>query len=291
MARVREPYHHQTVSGDCVILWIEVPIGLPRSPPQRAQNSRALGDPGSARDKKTKCYNPCVLQRGLILTFLLAGAAHAQQAPSPAQTPADQQASQPQVKINVMNVCTPGKDDQELINRALAVLPAKPEFTADFEISRGHTILKTSPDANFVRLRRDYVAESPLMTAQYSISTDASNTIETLVLRMRDPKELYEIIMEDRVSAGAAAPATVVSADTPPSRVRIERLGKNAAGVTRCQEIDQSAYEPVFRRAAEIMAQYRAAMGLRTTFRSDIAWLNGKSGASGPPKKQSAKKR
>lgn len=246
-----------------------------------------IGLPRFARDKKTKCYNPSVLQRVLIIAFLLAGAAYAQQAtPSPAQTPAE-----PQVKINVMNVCTPPKEDQELLNRALAVVPAKPSFTADFEISRGHIMLKTSPDANFVRLRRDYVAESPLMTAQYSISTDVKDTVETLVLRMRDPKDFMEIVLEDRVSASAAAPATVVSADTPPSRVRIERLGKNAAGLTRCQEIDQSAYEPVFGRAAEIMAQYRAAMGLRTTFRSDIAWLSAKPGNSAPPKKQSAKKK
>jgi hypothetical protein len=234
-------------------------------------------------------YNPCVLQRALIIAFLLAGAAWAQQEapPSPAQTPAE-----PQVKINVMNVCTPAKEDQELINHALAAVPAKPSFTADFEVSRGHTTLKKAPDANFVRVRRDYAADSPLMTAQYSMSADSKDTVELLVLRMRDPKEFLEIVLEDRVSAGAAAPSSVLAADTPPSRVRIERLGKNAAGLTRCQEIDQSAYEPAFRRASEIMAQYRAAMGLRTAFHSDIAWLNtGPGSGATPRKKQSAKKK
>jgi hypothetical protein len=239
-------------------------------------------------------YNPSVLPRALIVAVLLAGALHAQQAaPSPAQTPAEQQGSQPQVKINVMNVCTPGKEDQELIDHALAQVPGKPAFTGDFEISRGHVTLKKAPDANFVRLRRDYGPDSPLMTAQYSMSADAKETVELLVLRTRDPKEFLEIVLEDRVSAGAAAPATVLSTDTPPSRVRIERLGKNAAGLTRCQEVDQSVYEPAFHRAAEIMAQYRAAMGLRSTFRSDIAWLNGtpKPGSAEPPKKQSVKKK
>ncbi|HET9839100.1 MAG TPA: hypothetical protein VFR84_12750, partial [Candidatus Angelobacter sp.] len=95
--------------------------------------------------------------------------------------------------------------------------------------------------------------------------------------------------IEDRVSSASATPAAVLSVDTPVSRVRIERLGKNAAGLTRCQEIDQSAYDPVFLRASEIMAQYRAAMGLRTVFRSDIAWLNAPPGAAAR-KKQSAKK-
>lgn len=215
----------------------------------------------------------------------------AQQAPSPVQIAPEQQGNQPQVKINVMNVCTPGKEDQDLINHALAVVPSKPSFSGDFEISRGHTTLRKAPDANFVRLRRDYAPESPLMTAQYSISADSNDTVELLVLRMRDPKEFLEIVLEDRVSATAAAPAAVLSTDTPISRVRIERLGKNAAGLTRCQETDQSAYEPVFRRASEIMAQYRAALGLRTTFRSDIDWLNSRPGSTGPRKKQAAKKR
>lgn len=198
--------------------------------------------------------------------------------------------NKPQVKINYMNVCTPGKDDQDVINSALAAIPAKPAFTADFEIARGHTTMKDAPDSKFVRLRRDFAADSPLMTAQYSISTDSTNTIELLVLRARDPKEFHEIAIEDRVSAGAATPVTVLSVNTPASRVRIERLGKSSAGLTRCQETDQSAYEPVFQRASEIMAEYRAALGLRTTFKSDIAWLNAAPGAGAAHKKQNAKR-
>jgi hypothetical protein len=222
-------------------------------------------------------YNPTVFRRTLTFAILLAGAACAAQQEPPAQqqpSPAPQQPEgKPQVKINYMNVCTPGKEDQEVINGALAAIPAKPAFSPDFEIARGHTTMKDAPDSKFVRLRRDFAPESPLMTAQFSMSTDPTNTVEILVLRMRDPKEFHEIAIEDRVSAGAAAPAAVLSVDTPASRVRIERLGKSSAGLSRCQETDQSAYDPVFRRASEILAQYRAAMGLRTMFRSDIAWL------------------
>jgi hypothetical protein len=231
-----------------------------------------------------------VLKHALTIAILLAGTAYAQQQEQQQPSPAAQPGNKPQVKINVINVCAPGKDDQDVINAALAAVPVKPAFSADFEISRGHTTLQDAPDAKFVRLRRDFVAESPLMTAQYSISTDSRNTTELLVLRMRDPKEFHEIAIEDRVSAGAATPMTVLSADTPASRVRIERLGKSSAGLTRCQEIDQGAYEPVFRRASEIMAQYRAALGLRTAFRSDIAWLNAAPGSGAAQKKQSAKK-
>jgi hypothetical protein len=212
-----------------------------------------------------------VLKHALILVFLLAAASAAQQEQAPAPP---QSEGKPQVKVNYLNVCTPGADEQAIIKGALATVLPKPAFSADFEISRGRTSLKDAPDAKYVRLRRDFAPESPLLTAQYSISTDTTNTIEILVLRARDPKEFLEVVMENRVSAGAAAPLTVLRVDTPTSRVRIERLNKSSAVLTRCAEVDQTAYEPVFRQASEIMAQYRSALGLRTAFRSDFAWLN-----------------
>ena len=232
-----------------------------------------------------------VLRYTIAIAILLAGAAQGQQqAPSPEPSP-QAPSGKPQVKFNYMNVCTPGKEDQQVINGALAAIPARPAFSADFEISRGHTTMKDAPDSKFVRLRRDFAAESPLMTAQYSMSADSAHTIEILVLRMRDPKEFHEIVIEDRFSTGAAAPEAVLSVDTPASRVRIERLGQSSAGLTRCQESDQSAYDGIFRRASEIMAQYRTAMGLRTAFRSDIGWLSaGPKTARGVHKKQAAKK-
>src|SRR5207245_2957365 len=112
-------------------------------------------------------------------------------------------------------------------------------------------------EAKYVRLRREFPANSPLLTAQYSLSTDSTNTIEILVLHARDPKDFLEVVMENRVSAGAAAPLAVLKVDTPTSRVRIERLNKSSAVLSRCQDVDQSAYEPVFRQASDIMAQYR----------------------------------
>ena len=220
-----------------------------------------------------------MLKPFLPLLTLLAVCA-AQQQPSP--TPAAE--NKPQVKVNYLNVCTPGTEEQAILKGALSAVQAKPAFSSDFEISRGRTTLKDAPDARYVRLRRDFVPESPLLTAQYSMSTDSTNTIEILVLRPRDPKEFLEVVMENRVSAGAAAPVAVLQSDTPTSRVRIERLNKSSAVLTRCQEVDQSSYEPVFRQASDIMAQYRAALGLRNAFRSDIAWLN-PAPKSAPPKK------
>ncbi len=213
-----------------------------------------------------------MLRHALTIAFLLAGAAWAQQPQPPAQQ--QQPEGKPQVKVNYLNVCTPGAEEQAIINGALAAVQAKPAFSADFEISRGRTTMKDAPDAKYVRVRRDFAPESQLLTAQYSMSTDSTNTIEILVLRARDPKDFLEVVMENRVTAGAAAPLAVLQVDTPTSRVRIERLNKGSAVLTRCPDVDQSAYEPVFHHASDIMAQYRAALGLRNAFRSDIAWLN-----------------
>src|SRR6476646_523998 len=239
-----------------------------------------------------------VLKQALTILFLLAAAMaqdQAQQPPTPtpgAQPTAPSPDGKPQVKVNYLNVCTPGKDEEAVIKGALAAVQPKPAFSADFELSRGRTSLKDAPDAKYVRLRRDFAAESPLLTAQYSMSTDATNTVEILVLRPRDSKDFLQVAMEDRVSANAAKPLSLLQVDTPISRVRVERLNKSSAVLSRCEEVDQSSYEAVFHQASEIMAQYRAALGLRTAFRSDIAWLNpaARAAAPGPKRKPAAGK-
>jgi hypothetical protein len=234
-----------------------------------------------------------VLKHALTILVLLAtAAAQDQQKPPAAQPTAPSPEGKTQVKVNYLNVCTPGADEESIIKGALAAVQPKPAFSADFEVSRGRTSLKDAPDAKYVRLRRDFAPESPLLTAQYSMSTDATNAIEILVLRPRDPKDFLQVVMEDRVSADAAKPLSLLQVDTPTSRVRIERFNKSSAVLTRCPEVDQSAYEPIFRQASDIMAHYREALGLRTAFRTDIAWLNhaSKPAAQGSKRKPAAGK-
>jgi hypothetical protein len=228
-----------------------------------------------------------VLKHALTILVLLAtAAAQDQQKPPAAQPTAPSPEGKTQVKVNYLNVCTPGADEESIIKGALAAVQPKPAFSADFEVSRGRTSLKDAPDAKYVRLRRDFAPESPLLTAQYSMSTDATNAIEILVLRPRDPKDFLQVVMEDRVSADAAKPLSLLQVDTPTSRVRIERFNKSSAVLTRCPEVDQSAYEPIFRQASDIMAHYREALGLRTAFRTDIAWLNPASKPAAPGSKR-----
>ncbi len=214
-----------------------------------------------------------------FLLFLVAGSAAGQQA-------AQEQPPQPQVHLNVVNVCSPSADEQAALKSAMAKVTAKPAFAQDFEISRGRASMKDAPASKFVRLRRDFAPESPFLTAQYSMSIDEKVTIETLVLRLRDPREFHELSIEDRVSPTAASPGTVLDSDTPAARIRLERLGKNSVVLARCPAGDQSAYEPLFKQASEIMASYRVALGLRNTFRSDIAWLDPGKNAGGAHSKQ-----
>lgn len=213
---------------------------------------------------------PPVQKSALILTLFLAGVAAGQQAHKPAEPQAT-----PPVKINVLNVCAPSAEDQAQLRNAFGKAAARPGFGRDFEISRGLVTLEDSTESKFVRLRRDLVPQSPLMTVQYSISADPANTIETLVLRMRDPKEFHELSLEDRVSTGAAPPEAVLSVDTPVTRIRVERFGKASIVLARCQGADQSAYEPLFRQASEIMSQYRKELALRGVLKLDINWLGG----------------
>lgn len=223
-------------------------------------------------------YNRPVLKPAIAAAILFAGRVAAQQAPKP-------QPAEPQVKLNYLNVCTPSADEQAQMKAALAKLQVKPAFSRDFEISRGQATLQDAPDARFVRFRRDMAAESPLLTAQYSMSSDSQSIVETIVLRLRDPREFHEVSLEDRVSAGAMAPSALLTVDTPVSRIRIERLGKSSLVLARCQDSDQSGYEAIFRQGAEIMAQYRKAMELGSVIRSDVAWLSnaGKTSNSGRP--------
>jgi hypothetical protein len=207
-----------------------------------------------------------VLRDAVLTTLILAAFSPAQQESKPQQP-----SGQPPVKLNYINACSPSAEDQAQIKSAFAKVQARPAFSRDFEITRGRTVVKDA-DAKYVRLRRDMATESPLLAAQYSISADATSTVETLVLRSREEKEFHELALEDSASAGAASPAAMLKVNTPVSHVRVERIGKPSIVLSRCQETDQRAFEPLFRQATDIMAQYRKALGLGT-IRSDIAWM------------------
>jgi hypothetical protein len=218
---------------------------------------------------------------GLLLTL----PAVSQQAPEPS--------NQPQVKVNLLNVCTPSAEEQKEIAAALARIPKQPLFAPDFEISHGLSTLADAPNflqpgsahtsdepsvARYVRIRHEFSVQALFASVQYSFSNDGQNMVETLVLHAREPKDLIQVSMEDSASAISSA-ENMVAANTPASRIRLERFGKSSIALARCMGSengpppDQSAYEPLFRGASEVLANYRGLLGVRRTVPAELAQI------------------
>jgi hypothetical protein len=205
-----------------------------------------------------------------------------------------QQSPQPQVKLNVLNVCAPSAEDQQQISSALQRIPLMASFTQDFEIDRGRSLLDQGADllklgqlgqnaqmasdpgtSDWVRVRREFPAPGQFATVQYSFSKDPKSLVETLVFRVRDPKDLLQVAIEDSTSA-VATPANMLATDTPATRIKLERFGKPSIVLARCQgkegePPDQSAYEPLFRTASAIAANYRDLLNVRHTVPEELA--------------------
>jgi hypothetical protein len=203
-----------------------------------------------------------------------------------------QQPSQPQVKVNVLNVCSPSPEEQQEIASALARIPKQPLFSPDFEIDRGRSTLEERPDflkvgasaqfssdsgtADWVRIRREFSVQAVFSTVQYSFSHDPKNMVETLVFRVRDPKDLMQVAIEDNASS-VTTPASMLSTSTPASRIKLERFGKSSVVLARCPGTegnpppDQSAYEPLFQSATAIVTNYRNLLAARNTVPAELA--------------------
>lgn len=168
---------------------------------------------------------------------------------------------QPQVRVNILNVCTPSADEQQEIRKALASVPS-PKFAADFEVTRGQASVPDAPLASYVRIRHDFVASVPFVAAQYSLSVDPKSMVEDLVFRSREAKDVIQIQLEDTVT-GARDPKSVLMSDTPVNHIKLERFGKSSVALARCEGVNQAAYEPLFQQASEVMMRYRAALSIK----------------------------
>ncbi len=194
------------------------------------------------------------LRCGVLLSGVLAGVAWAQELPS---APSASGGGQPKIQVNFLNTCRPAQGDLEAMGRALAQVKERPRFAADFEISRGVTTLteaearaagapegSAAEPSSWVRIRKEFPEKAVLTDAQYSLSVEGNSASEALALHLRDSREVLQILISDTVAGSAAQ---VVSAATPPDRIRIERFGKASIVLARCGGVDQSAYEPLFR--------------------------------------------
>jgi hypothetical protein len=228
--------------------------------------------------------------------FILIAATTLATLPALSQQAPETPSNQPQVKVNMLNVCTPSAEEQKEIAAALARIPKQPLFGPDFEISHGTSTLSESANflqpktnnteasddepsvARYVRVRREFAVQALFASVQYSFSDDGQNMIETLVLHVRDPKDLIQVSVEDTASA-ISSPEKMVAANTPASRIRLERFGKSSIALARCNASenapapDQSAYDPLFRSASEVLANYRNLLGVRHTIPAELAQI------------------
>jgi len=238
------------------------------------------------------------VRTGLVWTSLIAlTSAPPVTAQEPANPPAANQASaQPQVKVNMLNVCSPSADEQKEIAAALARVPKQPLFGDDFEVTRGRSTLTDMPNflkageaghvagkpsvASSVRIRREFSVQALFSSVQYSFSNDGQNMVETLVLHVRDPKDLIQVSLEDSATSVTSADA-MLTANSPASRVRLERFGKSSIALARCAAAeggpapDQSAYEPLFRGASDVLANYRRLLGVSIIVPEELVKISG----------------
>jgi hypothetical protein len=225
----------------------------------------------------------------LALLPVLAAGSLGQQSPS--------KPAQPQVKVNMLNVCSPSADDQKEIATALSKVPKQPLFAADYEVDRGRSTLEASPDflkagahaqmsssdqgmANWVRIRREFSFQAMFSTVQYSFSRDPRSMTETLVFRVREPKDLLQVSIED-TAAAVTTPESMLGTNTPAGHIKLERFGKSSIVLARCTASegnpapDQSAYEPLFQSASAVVSNYRRLLGAPQLVPEELARLEG----------------
>ncbi len=238
---------------------------------------------------------PRILVPTLLSALLALAVAQGNAAQEP---PINPPSSQPQVKVNMLNVCSPSAAEQKEIAAALERIPKEPLFGADFEVSRGRSTLSDMPNllqpgssthfadetsvASYVRIRREFSVQALFSSVQYSFSNDGQNMVETLVLHVRDPKDLIQVSLEDSASSVTSSEA-MLGSNTPASRVRLERFGKSSVALARCLAAeggaapDQSVYEPLFRRASDVLANYRELLSVKKIVPEELASITAES--------------
>jgi hypothetical protein len=215
------------------------------------------------------------------------------------------------VKVNILNVCTPAKDEQQEIASALGRVPKQPLFSPDFEVDRGRSTFDDKPGylqaglashvssdsalATWVRIRREFSVQALFSTVQYSFSLDSKDMVETLVFHVRDPKDLLEVSIEDTASA-VTSPVAMLSTSTPANRIKLERFGKSSVALARCPATergpapDQSAYEPLFQSASAIVENYRNLLGARHMVPDELSRMGAAVASKSSASKPAAKK-
>jgi hypothetical protein len=203
----------------------------------------------------------------MLLFLLLAAGALAQESP--------------QVKVNYLNACRPSDADRKELDQALQTFSSVPHFSAEFDITRGaqqaeHGLVR------YLRVRREFASSAAVSSMQYSVSTDAKGTTETLILKPRDSKQIVQLMVEHSVPSGE--PSALLDESTSADRIRLERYGTSAIVLARCADADQSAFASEFSTASSELQHYKSALQASTPLRSDLKWLDGSGAHALPPR-------
>jgi len=158
-----------------------------------------------------------------------------------------------QVKVHVLNPCTPSPQEQKEIAVPLPKVPKRPIFTPDFEVARGRSTL----DHDAIRSGGNTRMSREPATAS-------------------DPTHLAQLSVADNAAAVTGAAAMLGSAIAV-TRIRLERLGKRSVVLARCMASesnpppDKSAYEPLSRDGSSLMDRHRTLLQARQTVPEELA--------------------
>jgi hypothetical protein len=129
---------------------------------------------------------------------------------------------------------------------------------------------------------------------QYAFSRDRAQMVETLVFRVRDPKDLLQLSIEDNATSVTTA-AAMLGASTPASRIKLERFGKSSVVLARCPgqsgepAPNQGAYEPLFSAASSILSSYRGVLGARKLVPEELLRIDRTGNGASPSGKSPSK--
>jgi hypothetical protein len=105
---------------------------------------------------------------------------------------------------------------------------------------------------------------------------------------------VLQVAIEDSASS-VTTPSAMLAADTPVSRIKLERFGKSSVVLARCHgeadqpAPDQSAYEPLFASASSLLATYRTALGAQRTIPEELARIHAPAAKPKPPTRKPGK--
>ena len=85
------------------------------------------------------------------------------------------------------------------------------------------------------RIRREFSVQAMFSSLPYGFSNDGVNRMGTLLLRVRDPEGSAAGLVET-VRRRVAGSATMLAANTPVMRLRLERFGRPSAALAGCQD-------------------------------------------------------